>query len=117
MVISLMLESLGRLPADPGRSPADVLVTVFSSDLQPGSLQMAADLRLAGLKVVCSTEVGKLQKQFKFADRMGMKVALVIGPDEAAEGKVTVKNLADGSQSTLDRDAVAESVKQILAGK
>jgi histidyl-tRNA synthetase len=48
---------------------------------------------------------------------MGMKVALVIGPDEAAEGKVTVKNLADGSQSTLDRDAVAESVKQILAGK
>jgi histidyl-tRNA synthetase len=117
MVISLMLESLGRLPADPGRSPADVLVTVFSPDLQPVSLQMAADLRSAGLKVVCSTEVGKLQKQFKFADRMGMKVALVIGPDEATEGKVTVKNLADGSQSTLDRDAVAESVKQILAAK
>jgi histidyl-tRNA synthetase len=117
MVISLMLEALGRFPADPGRSPADVLITVFSSDLQPASLQLAAELRSAGLKVICSTEVGKLQKQFKFADRMGMKVALVVGPDEAAEGKVTVKNLADGSQSTLVRAVVAEAVKQILAAK
>jgi histidyl-tRNA synthetase len=117
MVISLMLETLGRLPSNPGRSPADVLVTVFSPDLQPVSLQLAADLRSAGLKVVCSTEVGKLQKQFKFADRMGMKVALVIGPDEAGTGKVTVKSLADGSQSTLVREVVAESVMQILAVK
>jgi histidyl-tRNA synthetase len=117
MVISLMLETLGRLPSNPGRSPADVLVTVFSPDLQPASLQLAADLRSSGLKVICSTEVGKLQKQFKFADRMGMKVALVIGPDEAAAGKVTVKNLADGSQSTLIRSDVAEAVKQILAAK
>ncbi len=98
VVITLMLETLGLLPANPGRSPADVLVTVFNSDLQPASMKLAAELRAAGLKVVCSSEPGKLPRQFKLADRMGMKVILVLGPDEAAQGQVTVKDLSSGTQ-------------------
>jgi histidyl-tRNA synthetase len=115
MGISLVLEAHGLLPADPGRSPADVLVTVFSSDLQPASLCMAADLRAAGFKVICSTDVGKLQKQFKFADRMGMKVAVVLGPDEAAAGKVTIKDLAGGTQETVGQQEMLALVKRLLA--
>jgi histidyl-tRNA synthetase len=114
VVITLMLESLGLVPADPGRSPADVLVTVFSPDLQPASMQLAADLRAAGLNVVCSSEAGKLPRQFKLADRMGMKVTLVLGPDEAAQGKVTVKDLSSGAQEVIARAAVPDAVKRIL---
>jgi histidyl-tRNA synthetase len=114
VVVTLILESLGLLPADPGRSPADVLVTVFSPDLQPASMKLAAELRAAGLKVVCSPEASKLPKQFKLADRMGMKVTLVLGPDEAAQGKVSVKDLSSGTQEVLARAAVPEAVKRIL---
>jgi histidyl-tRNA synthetase len=117
MVISLMLQTLGRFPANPGRSPADVLVTAFNAELQPVSMQLAAELRSVGLNVVGSTETGKLQKQFKYADRMGMKVALVVGPDEAVAGKVTIKNLVDGSQFTLERAGVVEAIKKILAAQ
>ena len=114
VVVGLMLESLGRLPADMQCSPADILVTVFDADRQPASMKLAAQLRAAGLKVLCSTEPGKLPKQFKFADRMGMKAVLVIGPDEAAAGKVTVKDLKDGTQETIASEGVPEAVKKIL---
>jgi histidyl-tRNA synthetase len=114
VVITLMLETLGLLPANPGRSPADVLVTVFNSDLQPASMKLAAELRAAGLKVVCSSEPGKLPRQFKLADRMEIKVILVLGPDEAAQGQVTLKDLSTGAQELIERAALPGAVKSIL---
>jgi histidyl-tRNA synthetase len=114
LVISLMLEALGLLPTSLGRSPADVLVTVFSSELQPATMKLAAVLRAAGLKVICSAETVKLPKQFKLADRMGIKVALVLGPDEAAARKVTVKDLAKGTQETIAISEAANMIKRIL---
>jgi len=59
-------------------------------------------------------EPAKLQKQFKFADKMRMKVALVLGPDEQQTGQVVVKNLSNGEQSQVRREAVAQAVKGLL---
>ncbi len=113
VVIGLILQELGLLPSLPV-SPASVLVTVFSKDLLPASYSLAADLRRAGLNVTCYPEPAKLPRQFKFADRMGMRAVLVVGPDEAAAGKVTVKNLTDGTQETIARREVTESIRRIL---
>jgi len=113
VVIGLILQELGLLPTLPV-TPAAVLVTVFSPDLLSASYSLAADLRRAGLNVTCYPEPAKLPRQFKFADRMGMRAVLVIGPDEAAAGKVTLKNLTNGTQETIARGEVAESVKRIL---
>jgi histidyl-tRNA synthetase len=113
VVVSLILQELKLQPGLP-ISPAKILVTVFSQDLIIDSISMAADLRRNGLNVVCYTEPAKLPKQFKFADRMGMRVVLVIGPDEAKEGNVTIKNLVSGTQETIARRKVIDSVNKIL---
>lgn len=113
VVIGLILQELGLLPPLPV-TPAAVLVTVFSPDLLLASYSLAADLRHLGLPVTCYPEPAKLPKQFKFADRMGMRAVLVVGPDEAVAGKVTLKNLTNGTQETIARGEVAESVKRIL---
>jgi histidyl-tRNA synthetase len=113
VVIGIILQELGLVPSLP-ITPAAVLVTVFSSDLLPDSYSLAADLRRLGLNVTCYPEPAKLPRQFKFADRMGMRIVLVIGPDEVASGKVTVKNLSNGTQESIDRVSVAESIKSIL---
>jgi histidyl-tRNA synthetase len=113
IVIGLILKELGLLPSLPV-SPAAVLVTVFSPDLMLASLSLAADLRRSGINVTCYPEPAKLPKQFKFADRMGMRAVLVIGPEEALAGKVTLKNLVSGTQETITRSKVYESVKKIL---
>ncbi|MFO7583189.1 MAG: histidine--tRNA ligase [Anaerolineales bacterium] len=113
VVIGIILGEKGLLPAFVP-SPAPVLVTVFDESLWMDSFGLANDLRAAGLNVLAYPEPAKLPKQFKFADRMGIRVVTVIGPDEAASGKVTVKNLADGTQETIERKEVAKIIAKIL---
>ncbi len=116
VVISLILQELSLLPPCPV-SPAEVLVTAFSPELTMDSISLAAELRGEGINVSSYPEAAKLPKQFKFADRMGMRVVLVIGPDEAKEGKVTVKNLGSGTQETIARNKVKEAVNKILESR
>jgi histidyl-tRNA synthetase len=43
-----------------------------------------------------------------------MKVAVTIGPDEAEKGLVAVKNLSNGEQVIVKREAVVDEVGKIL---
>ena len=115
VVVTLLLEKYGLLPDDLDVNPAPVLVTVFDEDRQLASLKVATELRAAGLKVVVYPEAAKLGKQFKYADRIGAKVTLVLGPDEVEKGLVTVKNLLSGEQVTVAQEAVVDVVRGILA--
>ncbi len=78
------------------------------------SFQLANDLRRAGVNVVCYPEAVKLAKQFKYADRIGAKVTLVIGPDEVEKAQVAVKDLVNGEQVTVAREALVETVRGII---
>ena len=113
VVIGIILQEAGLLP-EFAPTPAQVLVTVFDEKLSPQSYKLAAELRNAGMKVIVYPEIAKLQKQFKFADRMKMRAVLVLGPDEAEKGLVVVKNLLNGEQGPVAREAVGEFVKGIL---
>jgi len=116
VVITLLLEKYGLLPADLQVNPAPVLVTVFDEERQLASLRLATKLREAGLKVVVYPEAVKLGKQFKYADRIGAKLTLVLGPDEAEKGQVAVKNLTSGEQNVVPQEAVVDFIRSILAG-
>jgi histidyl-tRNA synthetase len=113
VVIGIILQEAGLVP-EFQPSPAQVLVTVFDESLMSQSFKLAAELRSAGLRVMVSPEATKLPKQFKFADKMKMKIALVIGPDEAEKGLVVVKDLSKGEQAQVKREAVLESIQKIL---
>jgi histidyl-tRNA synthetase len=116
VVVTLLLEKYGLLPENLDVNPAPVLVTVFDEERQLASLKLATVLRNAGLKVVVYPEAAKLGKQFKYADRIGARVALVVGPDEAENGQAAIKNLVSGEQVTVADDAVLDVVRGILAG-
>jgi histidyl-tRNA synthetase len=114
LTIGLLLESLGLVPKAIYKTSADVLVTVFDAERQKDSMAVAAELRQAGLNVICSTEISKLPKQFKYADRIGVHVVAVIGPDEAANNQVTIKDLFKTTQLTISRHMVALEIKKLL---
>ena len=113
VVIGIILQEAGLLPEFQS-TPAQVLVTVFDEKLALQSFALSAELRKAGFNTMIFPEPAKLTKQFKFADKMKMKVALVLGPDEADKGLVVVKNLVNGEQVQVTRDALVESIKGIL---
>lgn len=114
VMITLLLEKYGKIPSF-AALPDTILVTVFDEERMKTSLEIASKLRLDGIKTICYTEAAKLPKQLKYADRMGINVAVVIGPDEEASGLVTVKDLKNHSQQTIERKNITEVVRQFLA--
>ena len=68
-------------------------------------------LRAAGVRVLQHAGgrdgAGSMKSQFKRADASGARFALVFGPDELAQGMVTVKPLRDagGAQELRPLDA------------
>ncbi len=114
VVIGIILQEAGVLP-EFIPSPAPVMVTMFDESLKLQSLSLAAELRRAGLNVLVYPEPAKLPKQFKYADKMKAKVAVTIGPDEAAQGKVAVKSLATGEQVIVTKEAAVETIRKLIA--
>ena len=46
-------------------------------------------------------EPAKLKKQFDYAERLGATYAVMAGANEQAEGRIQVKNLRTGEQSSV----------------
>lgn len=105
-----VMETLGLGPRQ--TTTAAAYVTIFNAELAAASLALAAELRAAGVNTLISLDstVG-LGKQFKEADRKGVRYALVIGPDELARGEAVVKDLRSGEQHTVPRSNVMMYLK------
>ena len=111
--MGIFLQESGLLPEFQS-TPAQILVTVFDEKLAMQSFALSAELRNAGLNVMVSPEPVKLPKQFKFADKMKIKIVLVLGPEEVEKGLVVIKNLVNGEQAQVKREALVESIQEIL---
>jgi histidyl-tRNA synthetase len=113
VVITLLLEKLGRLP-ETAQTRAQALVTIFDADHHYPALVLSSELRAAGLRIATYPSPEKLGKQFKYADRTGVKVAVVLGPEELAGGQVAIKNLESGEQKSVARKDAAGEIAAIL---
>ena len=109
VVIMLVLEAYGLLPADLSY-PDTVFVTVFNEEMLVESIRLATDVRENGFHVILA-EPDKLTKQFKLADRLGVKFALVLGPDELANGTIVVKDLGTFEQRSISRKDLSSIFK------
>ncbi|NUR22406.1 histidine--tRNA ligase [Frateuria sp.] len=103
------LREAGLLGA--ARSTVDVLVTQMDPAQLPAYLAIASELRAAGIATEVVLESGKLARQFKYADRTGIRFALVLGEDELAKGVVTVKDLRRGDQFEVARGELAKALR------
>jgi len=113
VVIQLVLKEFNCIPKDLNTSPK-VIVTVFDGQLIEKSIEISITLRNLGINVLTYPEADKLSKQIKFADRMGVKVAIIAGPDELAKESVAIKNLLTREQVIVKFDQIAEQVREFL---
>jgi histidyl-tRNA synthetase len=94
-----LMDAIERRDEGEERPPsADVLVLVLDDGLRLEAVRMATELRQAGISTELYLEPRKIQKQLQYADRRGIRAAVIVGPDEAAAGTVSVKNLASAEQ-------------------
>ncbi|WP_036140573.1 histidine--tRNA ligase [Luteibacter sp. 9135] len=97
------------------RSTVDVLVTQMDAAQLPTYLAVATELRNAGIATEVVLEGGKLGKQFKYADRAGIRFVVVLGEDEIAKGVVTVKDLRREDQFEVARADLIKTLRVELA--
>jgi len=91
------------------------MVTVFDDSLFSDSLDVANQLRNANIPTILFTDKQKIQKQFKFADRIGIPIVLVLGPEEKINNQITVKNLKTRNQENVAIDNLVIFIKEQLA--
>ncbi len=106
VVIGLVLEQYGLKPVL-RPSPTRALVTVFSAELMGESARVAARLRAAGINTELYPEAAKLDRQLKYANSFGIPFVVIVGPDEAAAGQATVKDLASRQQQVVAQSELA----------
>jgi len=97
------------------RSTVDVLVTQMDAAQLPAYLALASELRGAGIATEVVLDGGKLGKQFKYADRAGIRFVIVLGEDELAKGVVTVKDLRREDQFEVSRADLIKTLRVELA--
>jgi histidyl-tRNA synthetase len=113
--ILLACDAEGVLAVNEVQVGLDVFVVDFAGG--DGARDLTAQLRAAGLRADRAWDGRSPKAQFKAADRSGARLALVVGPDEAAGGTVAIKDLraaGDGSQESVSRADVIEAVKARL---
>jgi histidyl-tRNA synthetase len=113
VVTSLVLEKYGARP-ELRSNPADVFIPTFDETCRAEALLLASELRSNGLRVEWYPEVSRLSKQFKYADRQGIPLAAIIGPDEIKSSQVAIKDLRSGEQVTVPREEILPRILEKL---
>ncbi len=107
------LEETGGLPSAPP-GPA-VLVLFLEEKLLPRYHAFASAMREAGISAEVFPEKKKLQAQFTYAEKRGIKFALIQGEDESAKGTVGLKDLRSReSWQDLKPAEAVEKTKRLL---
>lgn len=96
------------------KNHVDILVGLFNAEMIVQSQQLARHLRSAGLKVETVLKPQKLGKQFELADKRGIPLVVLQGPDEALLEEVSVKDLRTGAQVNVAMENLVDWLQQNL---
>ena len=91
-----VLNDLGLIKSE-NKSISKVLIVSMIEDLKP-AIEVANNLRNKGINTEIYFDDKKMKTKFKYADRLKIPYVIVIGEDEIASGKYTLKNMENGEQ-------------------
>jgi len=95
------------------KTKTQILVTIFSPELQKDSLLLADWLRKNNVNVeLYLNPQAKLDKQLKYANQKNIFWVAILGPDEIKSNTISLKNLNTGAQKTVNRKELLEELNQ-----
>ena len=105
-----VLDEQGLLNPAQNNAPADALVIPMTDD-RSAAIALAQQLRAQGVRVQVYGEQKKFKQKMAYANKLGVPYAILLGEDEIAANKCSVKDLRSGEQVTVTAD---EAAKRIL---
>lgn len=93
-------------------NPVEVLVIPFTEDVTV-AVDTATKLRNADISTQIYLEEGKFKKKLTYGNKLSIPFCILLGEDEVNAGKVSLKNMNDGTQETLDLSEAIDKIKAI----
>ena len=107
MGMERVLELIKELDAVDAAPALDAYAIVPDASFLPAVMVCLQSLRVQGVSVQMHATgaegMASMKSQFKRADASGGRFALIFGPDEMAQGEVTVKALRDATIAQQSR--------------
>lgn len=99
-----VMEQLSLFPEkDPRGLGAKVLLVSLDDESEGEALDLLCKLRSNEIASELYPDRGKLKKPLNYANKKGIPTVVLIGPEEIASKKFTVKHMAKGTQKQLTR--------------
>ncbi len=96
--VSRFAAALSRMGLAEAAGQPPVIICVFDKALLGAYFTMASQLRAAGIRAEVFVGSGNVGKQLKYADKRGVKLAILMGSDEMERAEVTIKDLEMGAE-------------------
>ena len=96
---------------DDTKGTTRALMLNFGGEEERVSLRLAKNLREAGIACEVYPESAKMKKQMEYANRRAIPLVVIVGSDELASGRATVKNMATGEQQAVAFDELINRIE------
>ena len=104
-----VLEELGLYP-DARVSNTKLLIVNFDKPAEKMTLPLLFRMRAAGIAAELYPTAAKLKKQMSYADGKGIPYVLLVGEEEMATGRFTLKDMASGEQFKVSERELVEKL-------
>lgn len=98
----------------PAPAACDLYIGSIGEEASVEALRLCGILRKEGFSAECDIVGRSVKAQMKYADKIGARFSMVLGDNELAEKKATVKNMATGENAEVTLDG--DGLKQYLYG-
>lgn len=85
-----------------------VLFINFGTQEAAAAMRCVKKLREAGISAQLYPDASKMKKQMQYANAEGVQFVVLIGDSELSAGTATVKNMTDGTQTTVEQSKLTE---------
>ena len=96
------------------KSTRPVIICVFDKDKIKEYVGILNKLRELNISSEIYPGEGKLKKQMEYANKLGSPAVILYGENEIKSGKVTLKNLESGNESSIKIEELANEIKKLL---
>jgi histidyl-tRNA synthetase len=99
----------------PAKTSTQALIANFDSADSPQYMQIATELRKAGMPTEVYYEPTKLGKQVGYADKLAIPYVVLVGSEEKAKGLATIRSMGSGKQIEVELTKLATTLRKMSA--
>lgn len=90
---------------------SDFYLACVDDSVRGTAFQILQEARDCGVHIEMDHQGRSLKSQFKAADKLGVKMVLILGPEEVAQSAIKVRDMSSREETLVDLDKVIDQLR------